>query len=67
MGEHADDMVEGTVCSDCGMFFRDPMKHDHVYTHGFPVICRDCWNDYTPAERAQARKNGMQVAHVKTV
>lgn len=50
MGENAEDMVEGTTCSMCGMFFQDPNKPDHCYTHGFPVVCWDCWKDLSKGE-----------------
>ena len=34
MGEYADMMIEGLMCSGCGAFF--------VAEHGFPVLCKDC-------------------------
>lgn len=44
MGEAADDMVSGLCCSHCGTYF--------VREHGFPVLCPDCHDEETPAERA---------------
>ena len=51
MGEIADDMIDGTVCSDCGMFFN---AKGESYTHGYPVLCWDCWDDWKPSERRDA-------------
>ena len=44
MGEVADDMIEGNSCSHCGTYFED--------SHGFPVLCRNCFDTETPEERA---------------
>ena len=44
MGEIADDIMDGWICSHCGRSFVDP--------HGFPVLCKDCWKHETPDERA---------------
>jgi hypothetical protein len=35
MGEIADDMIDGFCCSECGMYF--------TQSHGYPVLCKDCW------------------------
>ena len=48
MGEIADDMVEGWTCSHCGMFFGEP--------HGYPVLCHECFDRETPAERAGVQR-----------
>ena len=47
MGEIADDMIDGSSCSLCGCYFKDP-KHleagvNKMYTHGYPVACKDCY------------------------
>lgn len=34
MGEIADDLVEGLVCSGCGIYFQGD--------HGHPVLCMSC-------------------------
>lgn len=52
MGEMADDMVEGRCCSHCGVYFEDE--------HGYPVLCKDCYDEETPKERA-----GLQRATIK--
>jgi len=44
MGQIADDMVDGLTCSHCGQFFSDE--------HGYPVLCWECFDEETPAERA---------------
>ena len=48
MGENADDMIAGYCCSGCGVYFKDE--------HGFPVLCHDCWKDWTPDERKDYQK-----------
>lgn len=35
MGQIADDMIDGTSCSWCGVYFEG--------THGYPVLCNDCF------------------------
>ncbi len=45
MGEIAEDMVEGFMCP-CGVYFEK--------AHGYPVLCRTCWEDSTPQERAES-------------
>jgi hypothetical protein len=37
MGEITDDIIDGTVCALCGVFFRE--------AHGYPVLCESCWSD----------------------
>ena len=37
MGEIADDMLDGFMCSWCGVYF--------VEEHGYPVACDSCWQD----------------------
>ena len=44
MGEIADDMIDGSSCSLCGCYFKDPdSKEPKGYSHGYPVYCKDCW------------------------
>jgi hypothetical protein len=54
MGQVADDMIRGLACSSCGMFFVDG-KNDPV-EHGYPVLCRDCWEELKPHERKGQQK-----------
>ena len=49
MGEIAEDMVDGTCCMECGCYFQD--SEGHLFTHGYPVICKECWPELTPAEK----------------
>jgi hypothetical protein len=58
MGENADDLVEGRTCSLCGMFFLD--KNGDVYTHGYPVVCWECWSDLTKQERKQYQRSEVE-------
>lgn len=44
MGELANDMVDGYSCSHCGVYFEKP--------HDYPVLCHDCYDRETKAERA---------------
>lgn len=48
MGDIADDIIEGFQCSCCGICFED--------AHGYPVVCRGCWNDMSPKEREDYQK-----------
>ena len=53
MGEIAEDLADGTRCSDCGQYFRDPDDPQTIYTHGYPVICKDCYREYSKREKRQ--------------
>jgi len=48
MGEIADDMTEGACCSWCGIYFESE--------HGYPVVCKSCWNDATPEQRKNIQR-----------
>lgn len=54
MGEIADDMIEGFMCSHCGTYFDK--------AHGHPVLCYSCFTDETPEERA-----GLGQAYIKEI
>ena len=54
MGQIADDMINGLCCSHCGIYFEEE--------HGYPVLCKDCYESETEEERA-----GIQKAHIKEV
>jgi len=47
MGEIADDMLDGSCCSLCGQYFEDLKTSNEeqsmIYTHGYPVYCKDCY------------------------
>ena len=47
-GQVADDMLEGFMCSNCGIYFDEP--------HGFPVLCDGCWKT---AEKEGRVKDGL--------
>jgi len=53
MSDTTDDMIDGTMCSQCGTYFVKP--------HGYPVACEACWLDMDPKER---RESGLQRAAV---
>lgn len=52
MGEIAEDMIEGRSCSWCGCYFHDP-KTGQSYEHGYPVVCKDCWEPDCGLAKAQ--------------
>lgn len=43
MGQSADDAIEGFACSWCGAYFSE--------SHGYPVLCTECWSDSRPQDR----------------
>lgn len=48
MGELTDDVLDGSTCEFCGVYFER--------AHGFPVLCGDCWRGASAADRgAHAR------------
>lgn len=53
MGEVANDMIEGFVCSWCGIYFER--------LHGFPVLCKKCYH----SDPKQAQSSGLQKATLK--
>lgn len=66
MGQIADDMVDGTVCCLCSMFFqgksdpkqvtKDNPRGETIYTHGYPAVCWDCWRDLSKRDRKQYQR-----------
>ncbi len=54
MGEIADDIVEGFMCSHCGTCFESE--------HGWPVLCTGCYTSETLEERA-----GLPQATIKEI
>ncbi len=61
MAEIAEDMIDGRCCSLCGCYFADvePNKSDvplNLTTHGYPVVCWDCWDDLSKKERRQYQR-----------
>ena len=56
MGEIAEDLIDGTACEICGCYFINPDEPDRLYTHGYPVVCKDCWDGLTPSEKKVHQK-----------
>jgi len=62
MGQIAEDMADGTTCCLCGSFFDDGevvhegWKVKSCHTHGYPVVCWDCWKELTKGERRQYQR-----------
>jgi hypothetical protein len=59
VGDMADDMVDGTTCSWCGCYFQDPEDPDVLFTHGYPVVCKDCRKGHSEKE---LERLGLQTA-----
>ena len=55
MGEIADDYRDGTCCCLCGCYFKGG-EGRKVHTHGYAVVCWDCWEDLTPDERKEYQR-----------
>lgn len=60
MGQIAEDIITGRVCSICGQFFTT--DDDDIYEHKYPVVCWDDWDDLSEMERKQYQR-----AEVKTL
>jgi hypothetical protein len=67
MGEVAEDMADGTCCTYCGQYFKHPRKKDHLWTHGFPVVCKECWEELDTKGKRDAARVGLQKATENTL
>lgn len=52
-------MIEGERCSLCGLYFVKEVNKDGadvpvIYSHGYPVACKDCWDKNCGYEKAEA-------------
>jgi len=54
MSKISEDVIEGKACSLCTCYFVD--SKNNLYTHGFPVVCNDCWSDLTKSEKRLYQK-----------
>lgn len=54
MGQIADDIIDGSCCAFCLMYFEDPEDDDFIYSHGYPVACKECWEPDCGYEKATA-------------
>ncbi len=43
MGQIAEDMIDGSMCSLCGCYFKFT-NCPGIYVHEYPVACWDCWD-----------------------
>lgn len=64
MGDIADDLIEGASCAECSTYFVTE-RHEAGATHGYPVICRDCWTQASQPQRVAWRGQGYQRAIFK--
>jgi hypothetical protein len=55
MGEIAEDMTDGTCCQLCGGYFKGKTENE-LYSHGYPVVCWDCWQELNKKERKQYQR-----------
>ena len=44
------DYLDGSCCEICGCYFQHPDK-DELFTHGYPAVCWDCWDEMSKKER----------------
>lgn len=51
MGEIAEDMSDGTCCQLCGQYFANPRDEGYLFTHEYPVVFWDCWDELTNEEK----------------
>ena len=58
-------MIDGTTCSYCGQFFQN--TGGGIYTHGYPVLCRECWDEMTKKDLGAAKRAGLQRALFPTL
>lgn len=54
MGDIANDVLNGFQCSHCGVIFKKE--------HGYPVLCKSCYDDVKEEERA-----GLSKAQIKEI
>ena len=64
MGEIAYDIINGECCALCGQYFLNTVNVDkkeyevmsgqHIYEHGYPVACKDCWEPDCGYPKAEA-------------
>lgn len=57
MGQNSEDILDGSTCAICGVYFKsvkkDKRTHEHyIYSHGYPVACKDCWDSKCGYPRA---------------
>ena len=60
MGEIAQDIIKGRMCSLCGCYFCN-VSTLKIFEHGFEVACYDCYNDLTETEKLDYK-----IAHTVT-
>ena len=64
MGKIADDIMEGASCAECSTYFKNE-RQEAGATHGYPVICRDCWATATIVQKREWERLGYQRAIFK--
>jgi hypothetical protein len=55
MGQTTEDILDGTCCDICGIYFKGKKKNT-LYTHEYPVTCWDCWKNLTEEEKGLHQK-----------
>lgn len=61
MGDMADDLIEGASCMECSTYFKNE-RDEAGATHGYPVVCRECWADADRVQRQGWRQHGYRRA-----
>ena len=54
MGQIAEDMLDGSCCSECGCYFKHN-KGEGIYVHDFPVLCWDCHTEESELQKADVK------------
>jgi len=59
MRQIAEDIIDGSCCELCCCYFVD--KKENLYSHGYPVVCDDCWKDLTKDEKKLHQRQQMNI------
>ena len=66
MGKIADDYLEEACWQACTSYFKT--NHEEAgATHGYPVVCQDCWAEADTYQRAEWRRLGFRRAIFKAI
>ena len=38
-------MTDGSCCIECGQYFQHPKHPNAILTHGYPVLCKECYEE----------------------
>lgn len=60
MGQITEDILDGSCCDICGIYFSNPKDHHMCYSHGHPAACWDCWDDLSMKEKGEHRRSNVR-------